>query len=71
MKKLLVSASLFALLLAITGCSNKELYQFGQQQQESECIEEAVSESQINDCKLENRPSYEEYKKQREEIVNY
>ena len=70
MKSLLVSASLFVLLLAIVGCSNKELYQFGKQQQESECIEEAISESQINDCKSENRPTYKEYKKEREEIIN-
>ncbi|WP_065204373.1 hypothetical protein [Shewanella woodyi] len=70
MRTLLGMALPLALTVAITGCTNKELYQFGQDQQESQCISEAVSESQINDCKSANKPSYEEYKKEREAVVS-
>lgn len=36
--------------IILTASNNKELYQAGQNYQKSDCIKNAVSESQHNDC---------------------
>jgi hypothetical protein len=67
MRKLLF-ISLFSFILA--GCSNKELYQAGQDFQKSKCTEEAASEQQHNDCLHMDKKSYEEYEKERKDTIN-
>ena len=56
------------LLLALTGCSNKQLYQAGQDYRKSECIRAAVSASQHQDCLKLERQSYEAYAAERKAI---
>lgn len=67
MTKLLFIA-LFSFILA--GCSNKELYQVGQDYQKSKCVEEAVSAQQHNDCLKTDKKTYEEYDKDRKGTIN-
>lgn len=67
MRKLL-SIALFSFILA--GCSNKQLYQAGQDFQKSKCVEEAASEQQHNDCLDMDKKKYEEYEKERKETIN-
>ncbi|XQW85759.1 hypothetical protein ACOYR1_03205 [Thalassotalea piscium] len=59
---------LFSCLL--TACSNKDLYQAGQDYQKSECINNAQNESQQSDCLKADTKPYQEYKKERKAIVN-
>lgn len=59
------------LLLAIlTACSNKDLYQVGQDYQRSECINQAQSAEQHAECNGVKSKSYEEYEKERKDIIN-
>lgn len=45
-------------LIMLAACSNKQLYQVGQDYQKSECIRNAVTESQHNDClNLDKNPT--------------
>jgi len=62
------------LLLVVTlvaACTNKQMYQSGIQNQKSRCIKQAKSESQLIQCEQEAKaqPSYEEYNKQRDEVI--
>lgn len=58
-------------LLTLGACTTQSLYSSGIQNQKSRCIKEATSEIQLNQCEQEARaqPSYEEYDRQRKEIV--
>lgn len=56
-------------LLALTACSNKQLYQVGQDYQKSECIKESGTAPQYNDCLNSDKKSFEEYEKERKEIA--
>jgi hypothetical protein len=67
MRKLL-SIAFFSFILA--GCSNKQLYQAGQDFQKGKCVEEAASEQQHNDCLATDKKKYEEYEKERKDIIN-
>ena len=66
MSKLLFIA-FFSFILA--SCSNKELYQAGQDFQKSKCVEEAASEQQHYDCVNMDKKNYEEYEKERKETI--
>lgn len=57
-------------LFILAGCTNKQLYQVGQDYQKSDCIEKAVSESQHADCLKTDKKTYEEYEKERKSINN-
>jgi len=54
----------------LVGCSNKQLYQAGQDYQKSKCVEDAASEQQHNDCLNTDNKTYEEYDKEREDAIN-
>lgn len=54
---------------ALTACSNKQLYQVGQDYQKSECIKESRTAPQYNDCVSSDKKSFEEYEKERKEIA--
>ncbi|NQY65337.1 MAG: hypothetical protein HRT38_16785 [Alteromonadaceae bacterium] len=56
----------------LVGCSNKQLYQAGQDYQKSKCVEDAASEQQQqhNDCLNTDNKTYEEYDKEREDAIN-
>ena len=67
MSKLLLIV-LFSFILA--GCSNKQLYQAGQDYQKSKCVEDAASEQQHNDCLNTDTKTYEDYDKERKGTIN-
>lgn len=67
MRKIL-SIVLFSFILV--SCSNKQLYQAGQDYQESKCVEEAGSEQQHNDCLNIDKKTFEEYDKERKSSIN-
>ncbi|WP_019028310.1 hypothetical protein [Colwellia piezophila] len=58
----------FSFILA--GCSNKQLYQAGQDYQKSKCIEDAALEQQHNDCLNTDNKTYKEYDKERKDTIN-
>ena len=51
----------------LSACSSKDLYQFGQGYQKSECIKEAVTEAQHHECVNAKQKPFEQYEKEREE----
>lgn len=53
----------------LVGCSNKQLYQAGQDYQKSKCVEETASEQQHNECLNTDKTSYEEYDKERKDNI--
>jgi hypothetical protein len=56
-------------VLALTACSNKQLYQVGQDYQKSECIKGAGTAAQYNDCVNADKKSFEEYEKERKVLA--
>ncbi|WP_159817912.1 hypothetical protein [Colwellia sp. 20A7] len=60
---------IFILLCCLNACSNKELYQAGQDYQKSECVKNASSEEQLNDCLTRNKKTYEVYKREHDEVI--
>ncbi|PHR81074.1 MAG: hypothetical protein COA59_16430 [Colwellia sp.] len=67
-----MSKVLFIILFSfiLVGCSNKQLYQAGQDFQKSKCVEKSVSEQQHNDCLNADKKTYEEYDKDRKDTIN-
>ena len=63
---------IFSLFLAVilTACTSKDLYQIGQDYQKSECINQAQTVEQHAECNKVKSKSYEEYEKERKEIVS-
>ncbi|KGJ95182.1 hypothetical protein [Colwellia psychrerythraea] len=61
--------SLF-LVVILTACTSKDLYQIGQDYQKSECVNQAQTGEQHVECNKVISKSYEEYEKERKEIVN-
>jgi hypothetical protein len=57
---------IFALML--TSCSHKQLYQAGQNYKKSECIRQAGSDQQYNDCLDAEKKSFETYEKERKTL---
>ncbi len=57
----------FSFILA--GCSNRQLYQAGQDYQKSKCVEKAASAQQHNDCLNTDRKTYKEYERERKDIM--
>lgn len=57
-------------VLVLASCSNELLYEVGQDYQKSECMKEAVSDSQYNYCVNTEKKSFEKYKKDRKEVIN-
>ncbi|MFD2166984.1 hypothetical protein ACFSJY_12035 [Thalassotalea euphylliae] len=57
------------LIIASTGCTNKQLYQVGQNYEQSECIRNAQSAEEHQTC-YQKRKSYKEYKKEREAVID-
>ena len=53
----------------LVSCSNKQLYQAGQDYQKSECIRNAGSEPQHHDCLNSGKKPYEEYEKERKDVI--
>ena len=60
-----------AIALLLSACSSKSMYATAMQSQKSKCIREATSESQILQCEREAdaQPSFEDYEKQRKEVI--
>ncbi|MDQ7048409.1 MAG: hypothetical protein Q9M92_02275 [Enterobacterales bacterium] len=66
MKKL-ISIVLFSFIFV--GCSNKQLYQAGQDYQTSLCVEQSASQQKHNTCFETNKKTYQEYDKERKETI--
>lgn len=62
--------SFLFLMMLLSACSNKDLYQAGQGYQKSKCINQAQTSEQHNECLNEKGDSYEEYEKERQAVVN-
>jgi hypothetical protein len=63
----------FYFILALTflvGCTNKNLYEYGQGYQKGECKREAQTADEYNKCSNTERKSYEEYEKERKAVIN-
>ncbi|MDO6559583.1 hypothetical protein [Paraglaciecola chathamensis] len=63
------SATLALLLLALSACTNKQLYKAGQSYQKSECERAALSDVQFKDCKSIEAKRFEEYERERQEAL--
>ncbi|GGZ46657.1 hypothetical protein KO519_13225 [Paraglaciecola agarilytica] len=63
------SATLVLLLLALSACTNKQLYKVGQSYQKSECERAALSDVQFKDCKNIEAKRFEEYERERQEAL--
>lgn len=50
-----------------TACTNKDLYQIGQDYQKSECTNNARTAEEYNTCVNQQHKSYEEYAKEKKE----
>jgi len=63
---------LFILLVStiLIGCSNQSLYQSGQNYKKNECMKDAQTAEQHNECINAERKTFKEYKKERESVVN-
>ena len=57
------------LALVLSACSNKALYQVGQDYKKGDCIEKAASPQQHNDCLNAEKKSFEEYEKERKALI--
>ncbi|MGB1261425.1 MAG: hypothetical protein ACPG52_00830 [Cognaticolwellia sp.] len=57
------------LALALSACSQKALYQVGQDYKKSDCIQKAASPQQHNDCLNAEHKSFEEYEKERKALT--
>jgi len=58
---------IFVLILA--ACSNKQLYQVGQDYKKSECNKKATTQEQHIACSQAEKKLFKEYKKERQEIL--
>ena len=53
----------------LSSCSNKQLYQAGQDYQKSECIRKVESEQQHIDCLNTEKKPFEDYQKERKDTI--
>ncbi|MBL4765254.1 MAG: hypothetical protein JKX67_08265 [Colwellia sp.] len=56
--------------IVLMGCSNKGFYELGQSYQNSECIKNAQTGAEHNECINAERKPYEEYEKERKSVLN-
>lgn len=55
--------------LVMTSCSSEQLYQSGQIYNKNDCIAKSTSDAQYADCKNVPSHSYDEYEKERKELL--
>jgi len=60
---------IFTCSIIITACSNKQLYLNGQRNQQNDCINNSVSDSQYMECLDKPKKSYEQYEKDRKKLI--
>jgi hypothetical protein len=60
----------FLFLILSVACSNQDLYQLGQDYQESECINAAYTATLYFECVKVDRKSYEEYENERKTLIH-
>ncbi|MBU2869450.1 hypothetical protein KO502_01955 [Colwellia sp. E2M01] len=58
------------ILCGLCSCSNKQLYKAGQEYQQSVCINKAVTEGQYNDCDNAPEKTFEDYERERNEVLD-
>lgn len=61
---LIVSAVAFSVM----ACSSKDAYRFGQNYSKSQCIKEAKTEWQLNECETKDDVSFDTYQKIRQTV---
>lgn len=62
--------NIILLCLLTVGCTSKQLYQARQNHQKNECMKNATSGSEHDECVKSQRKSYEEYEKERKDIIH-
>jgi len=60
---------IFIYSIAITGCSNKELYKNLQSHDKNRCINKSTSNVQYAECMKQPYKPYEEYEKERKDLI--
>lgn len=55
-------------VLTAMACSSKDAYRFGQNYSKSQCIKEAKTEWQLNECETKDDVSFETYQKIRQSV---
>lgn len=69
MKKPMEKLSVVLFVVALVGCTNKELYQSGQTHQRNECLKNATTQAERDACYNQQNPSYEDYEKERQKVI--
>ena len=64
-KRLLLSLT----IIFLSACSNKDLYNYGQNHQKHDCINNAQSEKQLAECHANKGKSFKDYDKDRKELT--
>ncbi|MDO6428574.1 hypothetical protein Q4489_16295 [Thalassotalea sp. 1_MG-2023] len=57
------------ILICSAGCSQKQLYQVGQEHQKNDCIKRAMTESEYRECLRAEQLSHKEYKQIRKQVI--
>jgi len=55
-------------LVLSTGCTSKQVYQFGKNYEKSECINKAATEEDHRACENLEQQSFEEYEEERKRL---
>ncbi len=56
-------------IIFFSGCSSKQMYQFGQDVQRSDCARNVISLEQYDHCMQSNQVPFEDYQKEREAVI--
>lgn len=60
----------FFISFLFSSCSNKQLYQVGQDYQKSKCTKHAKTAQQFTDCLNNEKKTYDEYQKELKDVKN-
>lgn len=61
--------NLIFMLIFCVGCSQKQLYQVGQNYQKNECIQHAMTETEYRACLRAEELSHQEYQQIRKQVI--
>mgnify|MGYP007066331476 CR=1 FL=1 len=64
------SLALLILVFGLSGCSTRGFYESGLNHKKNQCIKEAQTSQQLDKCRNEQELSYDDYKKQRQAIID-
>lgn len=58
------------MLCLLMGCSNKSLYNTGQEHRKNDCIKEAQNSQDMNQCLNDKPQPYEDYELERQKAID-